>query len=330
MSSQAPSISRPLRALFFGTGDIARPAFQALRERPDVELLGLVTQPDKPVGRHQVLTAPAIKGDALAMGLAVWQPEKAGQLADDWRVLSPDIFVVMAYGQILPKALIDLPTQVCWNLHASLLPRHRGASPIQAALLAGDRETGVTVMHVVRALDAGDIVLAESLEIKSGETGGQLHDRLAALAPVAMNRALDLLVEGQAPRTPQDPEQVTVLGKLERGHGHLDWTRPADELARRIHAFDPWPGTFTHLPGGKVLKIYPPVEVESATKPAGEIIAADAPGLLVACGKDALLIRNIQPEGKKRMTAADFLRGHQLPPSAVLGNPVTHPSPLEP
>jgi methionyl-tRNA formyltransferase len=322
MSALAQPPTLPLRAIFFGTGDIARPAFQALRERTDIHLLGLVTQPDKPVGRHQVLTPPAIKLDAVAAGVPVWQPEKAGQMIEEWRALSPDIFVVMAYGQILPQSLIDVPTLVCWNLHASLLPRHRGASPIQAALLAGDRETGVTVMHVVRALDAGDIVLPESITIEPGETGGHLHDRLAALAPVAMNRALDLLVQGKAPRVPQDPGRVTVLGKLERAHGLLDWSRPADELARRIHAFDPWPGTFTHLPGGKVLKVYPPVEAETLNGPAGTLLSADPHGLLVACGKGSLRVTHIQPEGKKRMSAADFLRGHPLSPSSMLGFPI--------
>lgn len=326
--AQPPTL--PLRAIFFGTGDIARPAFHSLQARPDIDLLGLVTQPDKPVGRHQVLTPPAIKLDAIATGVPVWQPEKTRQMVDEWRAMAPDIFVVMAYGQILSQSLIDVPSLACWNLHASLLPRHRGASPIQAALLAGDRETGVTVMHVVKALDSGDVVLAESLAIEPGETGGQLHDRLAALAPLAMNRALDLLFQGKAPRAPQDPDRVTVLGKLERAHGQLDWTRPADELGRRVHAFDPWPGTFTHLPGGKVLKIYPPVEVEAASGSVGEILSAGEDGLRIACGQGSLRVSNIQPDGKKRMTVADFLRGHPLSATTVLGHPIDPPPSRQP
>ena len=309
------------RAVFFGTGDIARPAFQALAAYPGVELLGLVTQPDKPVGRHQILTPPAIKSDALSLGLPVWQPARAKAFIDDLAALDADLFVVMAYGQILPQRLIDLPRLACLNLHASLLPRHRGASPVQAAILAGDTETGITVMHIALELDAGDIVLAETTPILPGETGGQLHDRLADLAPVAMRRALDALLAGTAPRIPQEAALVTVLGKLERADGRLDWSGQADELARRVRAFDPWPGTFTTLPDGKILKIHAPVhavENESSSIP-GSVLASDRSALLVACGKGALRLGQVQPEGKRRMSAADFLRGHPLPPGTRLG-----------
>ena len=311
----------PCRAVFFGTGDIARPAFQALASFPGIELLGLVTQPDKPVGRHQVLTPPAIKSDALALGLPTWQPEKARDFIDELAALDADLFLVMAYGQILPQRLIDLPKLACLNLHASLLPRHRGASPIQSALLAGDAETGITVMHIARELDAGDIVLAEKTAILAGETGGQLHDRLAELAPIAMGRALTALLAGTAARVPQAPAQVTVLGKLERADGRIDWTRDAAALARRVHAFDPWPGTFTTLPDGKHLKIHAPAEAVEISSPAapGTVLASDANHLLVACGAGALRLGQVQPEGKRRMAAADFLRGHPLAPGTRLG-----------
>jgi methionyl-tRNA formyltransferase len=315
------SSNSPRRAVFFGTGEIARPAFQALAAYPGIELLGLVTQPDKPVGRHQILTPPAIKSDALALGLPVWQPAKAKAFIDELAALAADLFVVMAYGQILPQRLIDLPRLACLNLHASLLPRHRGASPIQAAILAGDTETGITVMHIALELDAGDMVLAETTPILPGETGGQLHNRLADLAPVAMRRSLDSLLAGTASRTPQDPSLVTVLGKLERADGRLDWSRDAAELARRVHAFDPWPGTFTTLPDGKILKIHAPaeaVEIESASLP-GTVLVSDGSALLVACGKGALRLRQVQPEGKRRMSVADFLHGHSLPSGMRLG-----------
>jgi methionyl-tRNA formyltransferase len=315
------SSNPPRRAVVFGTGDIARPAFRALASYPGIELLGLVTQPDKPVGRHQILTPPAIKTDALALGLPVWQPEKARDFIDGLAALDADLFIVMAYGQILPQRLIDLPRLACLNLHASLLPRHRGASPIQSAVLAGDAETGITVMHIARELDAGDMILAEKTPILPGETGGQLHDRLAEIAPVAMRRALDPLLAGDAPRVPQDPASVTVLGKLERADGRLDWSRDAAELARRIHAFDPWPGTFTTLPGGKILKVHAPaeaVENASASVP-GALLASDGSALLVACGSGAVRLGQVQPEGKRRMSAADFLRGHPLAPGTRLG-----------
>ena len=313
----------PLRAVFFGTGDIARPAFASLAGRADITLCGLVTQPDKPVGRHQVLTPPAIKTDALAAGVPVWQPERAGDMTDALAALAPDVFLVMAYGQILPQRLIDVPRLVCWNLHASLLPRHRGASPIQAALLAGDPESGVTVMHVVRALDAGDNVLAARLPVLPGETGGSLHDRLAALAPVAMNKAIDLLVAGRAPRTPQDPALVTVQGKLGRADGELDWHQPAGILARKIHAFDPWPGTSARMEGGKGMKIFPPIAVEEGFGRPGETLAAGPDGLVVACGSGALRITTVQPEGKRRMTVAEYLRGTQGAPRFEIHSPPT-------
>lgn len=315
------TLRSPCRAVFFGTGDIARPALQALVSHPGTVVLGLVTQPDKPVGRHQVLTPPAIKTDALAFGLPVWQPEKAKAFTDELSALDADLFVVMAYGQILPQRLIDLPKLACLNLHASLLPRHRGASPIQGAILAGDLETGVTVMHIARELDAGDIVLAEKIPILPGETGGQLHDRLAGLAPVAMLRAVDALLAGTAPRVPQDPALATVLGKLERADGRLDWSQDADALARRIHAFDPWPGTFTTMLDGKILKIHAPAEAmeNAASTEPGCVLAAHDASLVVACGTGALRLARVQPEGKRRMDVADFLRGHALLPGTRFG-----------
>lgn len=323
MVETVSQIRLPVRAVFFGTGDIARPSLNELAAYPGIEVLGLVTQPDKPVGRHHALTPPAIKTDAVAFGLPVWQPEKAGAFIDHLAALRADLFLVMAYGQILPQRLIDLPTLACLNLHASLLPRHRGASPIQAAILAGDAETGITVMHIARELDAGDIVLAEATPILPGETGGALHDRLAELAPIAMRRALDALLAGTAPRVPQDRSLVTEMGKLERADGWLDWPEPAAALARRVHAFDPWPGTFTTLPGGKILKIHAPVEaieMDHQSAP-GTLLASDGLSLLVACGSGALRPREVQPEGKRRMPATDFLRGHPLPPGTIFGTP---------
>ena len=315
-----PETSSPKpRAVFFGTGEIARPAFHALLARRDIAVIGLVTQPDKPVGRHQVLASPAIKDDALAAGVEVWQPEKARDITGTLAALEPDIFIVMAYGQILPQALLDVPRLACWNLHASLLPRHRGASPIQAALLAGDSESGVTVMHVARALDAGDIVLAEKITLAPGETGGELHDRLAQLAPIVMNHALDLLLAGSAPRVPQDPALVTVLGKLERRDGVLDWTGSAVDVARKIHAFHPWPGTSTRLPGGKLLKIFPPVAAMETPGPPGRVLESGPDHITVGCGSGSLRIHAVQPDGKRRMGIADFLHGHALPKGQVLG-----------
>ena len=301
-----------MRTVFLGTGDIALPSFSLLAGDPGIELVALVTQPDKPAGRHKILKAPRIKQAAGEAGIEVLQPEKSREAIPRLAEIRADLFVVMAYGQILPPALLEMPRLACWNLHASLLPRHRGASPIQAAILSGDAETGVTVMHVARELDAGDVVLAERTPIEPGETGGRLHDRLAGLAPVALARALDLLRRGDPPRQPQQASLVTYLGKLRREDGHLDWTRRSGDLERLVRAFEPWPSTFTTLPDGQHLKVFPPVAVVESEGPPGTILSSGPDGLVVACGGGALRIACVQPEGGRRMPAADFLRGHRL------------------
>jgi len=302
-----------MRLIFVATGDIALPAFRHLLEhgpRP----LALVTQPDKPVGRHQALTPPQIKVEALVAGIPVYQPEKIGDATADLASLEPEILVVMAYGQILKNDIITLPGKAIINLHASILPQYRGASCIQAAIDHGDAETGITVMHVVRKLDAGDVIVIKTLPIGPQETGGELHDRLADLAPLALAEALQQLENGTATRTPQDDAAHTYAPKLERDHGRLDWTQSAAALERRIRAYDPWPGTYTvALEAGreKRLKIFPPVAVVESVLSPGEVFVEDG-RLLVGCGAGALMIQQVQPEGSKRMSATDYLRGRKL------------------
>ena len=302
-----------MRIAFIGTGEIAIPSFKRLVAE-GLKPVVLVTQPDKPVGRHHTLTPPAIKTVAIEAGIPVLQPEKVREVIDELAALDLDLMVVMAYGQILPKKLIGLPKIACLNLHASLLPKYRGAACIQASIEAGDAETGITVMHVVKALDAGDIILAKSIAIGDQETGGELHDRLAELAPEAMWEAIEQLASETASRTPQDEAQVSYISKLERDHGRLDFSRSAEELERQIRAYDPWPGTFTTLQeAGKErrLKIYPPTAVADLDLPAGELKAIDG-RLFVGCGKGALRLHEVQPEGSRRMKAEDYLRGRQL------------------
>jgi methionyl-tRNA formyltransferase len=301
-----------MRLIFIATGDIALPSFRWLLEhgpRP----VALVTQPDKPVGRHQTLTPPAIKVEALAAGIPVFQPETIGDITAELAVLEPEILVVMAYGQILRDNILTLASKAIINLHASLLPKYRGAACIQAAIDAGDAETGITAMHVVRQLDAGDIIVARSIPIAPGETGGSLHDRLADLAPAVMAEALERLADGTAPRIPQDAAASSYIPKLERDDGHLDWTRDAAAIERRIRAYDPWPGTFTIITGEsgpKRLKIFPPATVLDMDLSPGEIVTVDGQ-LIIGCGTGALRLESIQPEGRRRMSAADYLRGHQ-------------------
>jgi methionyl-tRNA formyltransferase len=301
-----------MRIAFLGTGEIAIPSFERLIAE-GMKPVVLVTQPDKPVGRHHTLTPPAIKTVAIEAGIPVLQPEKVREVIDELAALDLDLMVVMAYGQILPKKLIALPKIACINLHASLLPKYRGAACIQAAIEAGDSETGITVMHVVKALDAGDIISAKSIVIGEQETGGELHDRLAELAPEAMWEAIGRLASGTASRTPQDEAQVSYISKLDRDHGRLDFIRPATELERQIRAYDPWPGTFTVLTeAGKErrLKVFPPVEVLDRDLSPGEWEMSDGQ-LVVGCGQGALRLTQVQPEGARRMSAEEFLRGRK-------------------
>ena len=300
------------RIIFIATGDIALPSFRHLLEcgpRP----LALVTQPDKPVGRHQALTPPAIKLAAIEAGIPVFQPEKIGDAAAELAALEPELLVVMAYGQILRRDVLTLAGKAIINLHASLLPKYRGAACIQAAIDAGDAETGITAMHVVRELDAGDIILARAIPIAADETGGTLHDRLADLAPEVLAETLRKLADGTADRVSQDEALVSYVPKLEREHGRLDWTQPAEALERRIRAYDPWPGTYAvAIEGGseKRLKIFPPTRTTDVSLEPGEV-SGEGGKLIVGCGAGALELTLVQPEGGRRMSAEDYLRGRR-------------------
>ena len=307
-----------MRIVFCGTGAIGALALKALLTSEKHTVVGVITQPDKPAGRDLKPRMSAIKQIALAQNLPVQQPEKLRSAAalDDLRALVPDLMVVAAYGQILPKSVLETPRLGCLNLHASLLPRHRGASPIHAAILAGDHETGITVMYMDEGLDTGDILLAQKLAIGSDETTGQLHDRLADLAALCLLEALDLLEQGNAPRIPQDSALATYAPKLKKNDGLLDWHQPAEALATRIRAMSPWPGATTRL-AGQTLKIHA-AATDSASGAPGEILAS-APGVLrVACGSGSLVLLSLQLEGRKRLPAAEFLRGHPLPPGTRL------------
>jgi len=253
-----------------------------------------------------------VKTEALARGIPVAQPER---IRKDFSILvewSPDLMVVAAYGQILPQAILDLPRLGCLNLHASLLPRHRGASPVHASILAGDAETGITSMYVDAGLDTGDILLARSLPIFSGETAGELHDRLAALAPAVLLESLELLENGSAPRTPQDSTFATYAPKLERHDGRLDWLQPAASLVRRVRAMTPWPGASARL-AGNIMKIHAAEQAQECGEP-GTVLSAGPHGIVVATGAASLVLREVQMEGRKRLSAGDFLRGFPVSP----------------
>lgn len=296
-----------MRIVFIGTGEIGAPTLRAL-QKSEHELVGVVTQPDKPVGREQKITAPPIKAAISPATIPILQPPKIknAEAIEQIRALAPDVIVVMAYGQILPRHVLDIPKLACLNLHASLLPRLRGAAPIQAAIAAGDRETGITVMYMDEGLDTGDMLLQRRIEISGNETGGSLHDRLAEIAPGALLEALQLLINGNAPRIPQDKESATYAPKLEREAGRIDWTEPAEVIERKIRAYNPWPGAFTQF-NNKKLKIFSASIVDLHGKQ-GEILSKDTE-LVIGAGDRAVSLNEVQLEGKRRMSAAEFLRG---------------------
>jgi methionyl-tRNA formyltransferase len=309
-----------MRILYIGSGDIGLPALTWLLDSGH-EIAAVFTQPDKPAGRRMELLAPPVKNLAVARGIPVFQPVKlrAADSVAHIRSFEADLIVVMAYGQILPKGVLEAARIACINLHASILPRHRGAAPIQAAILAGDTESGVTVMYMAEGLDTGDILLIHRLPIHRHETGGSLHDRLAAATPAALAEAVALLASGAAPRIPQDDALATYAKKLGREDGLIVWDRPSAEVSRLIRAMNPWPGAFTWLPGARKLKIHAAALDPRRSGAPGTVLRADARGILVGCGSGAILLRDVQLEGKRRMSARDFLTGRPLAPGAMLG-----------
>ena len=304
-----------MRIVFIGTGEIGVPVLQSLLESPVHQLVGVVTQPDKPVGREQRIEAPPIKAALPGSVLPILQPAriKNEQAVAEIQALQPDLIVVMAYGQILPRSVLQIPRVACLNLHASLLPRHRGAAPIQAALTAGDRESGITVMYMDEGLDTGDILLQSRLEIAADETGGSLHDRLAQIAPGALNEALTQLEHGSASRLPQDSTLATYAPKLEREHGRIDWMEPAAVIERKIRAFNPWPGAFALLRDEtdreRKLKIFSAKVIDIVGQSPGEIVPSEG-AIVIAATDGALSLGEVQLEGKRRMKADEFLRGY--------------------
>jgi len=304
-----------MRVVFIGTGEIGGPTLQALLQSREHQLTGVVTQPDKPVGREQRIEPSPIKKGLVGTKIRILQPAriKDPQSIEEIRTLLPDVIVVMAYGQILSRTILEIPALACLNLHASLLPRHRGAAPIQAAIASGDSETGITVMYMDEGLDTGDILLQRKIGVLPTDTGGSLHDRLAQIAPEALLDALKLLAQGNPPRVAQDSALATYAPKLSRENGRIDWTEPAKVVERKIRAYDPWPGAFailTDRPGRELkLKILS-VQIVDAKGSPGEVLCADNRGLIVATGEKALSLQKVQLEGKWRMGIQDFVRGH--------------------
>jgi methionyl-tRNA formyltransferase len=307
-----------MKLIFAGTPEFAARALAALITAGH-EIALVLTQPDRPAGRGMKLTPSSVKQLALQHGLPVAQPltlkdVEAQQMLRD---VGADAMVVAAYGLILPEAVLDIPPLGCLNIHASLLPRWRGAAPIQRAILAGDSETGVTIMQMDVGLDTGAMLLKRVVPITVADNAASLHDKLAEAGGEAIVSALTQLAQGTLPGEAQDDAQANYAAKLSKEEARVDWQRPASELARAVRGYNPFPGAFTSLQG-EPLKLWQAAEAEGKGQP-GKILAADSRGVLVACGDGALLVTELQRAGGKRLAVAQFLAGNPMPVGQTLG-----------
>lgn len=307
-----------IRTVFMGTPEFAVPTLKGLLAA-GVNLVGVYTQPDRPKGRGKKMAASPVKNVALEEGLPVFQPQKLRdpEAVEQLRALEPDLIVVVAYGQILPKAVLDIPRYHCINVHASLLPRYRGAAPINKAIIDGETETGVTTMLMDVGLDTGAMLVKMSLPIGSDETAGQLHDRLALLGRKAMEETLEQLCAGTLEAQEQDDGLSCYAPMMKKEDGMIDWTRPARDIHNQVRGLDPWPGAYTRL-DGEVLKIAMTKVDDGGSGKPGEILAADKTGVRIACGHGTLVVGELQLPGKKRLAAMNFLSGKPLFPGTCL------------
>ena len=301
-----------MRVIFMGTPDIAATCLKKILD-DGFEVVGVWTQPDRPKGRGMKMVMSPVKELALAHNLPVFQPEnfRAGEDVQAIRDLNPDVIAVVAYGRILPQRVLDIPTWDCVNIHASLLPQYRGSAPYQWAVLDGLKETGVSAQHMVREMDAGDVIDVEKTEIGENETAGELLDRLAGLAAKLLSRVLARVKSGdQCPGTPQNPENITFAPMLDKTMCPIDWNRPAQQVHNQVRGLHPWPVATMELKGQK-FKVHATRIVEGKGQP-GEILGLTKTGLKIACGEGAVEVISLQAEGGKRMNAPDYFRGHPL------------------
>jgi len=303
-----------MKVLFMGTPDFAVPSLKCLLGA-GYEVVGVFTQPDRPKNRGMKLQAPPVKEFALQHDIPVFQPEKLkdGTAASIIRELNPDLIVVAAYGRILPKEILDFPELGCINVHSSLLPKYRGAAPIHWAILKGEEESGVTIMHMAEELDAGDIISQKKTMIDSDETVEVLHDRLALLGAELLIETILEILKGTAKRTQQDKDFVSYAPMLSRDLSPMNWTHSAQALHNQVRGLIPWPSAVTEFSGVRCKILKTKVLQETSEEPAGTVLEAGNAGIKVACGGGSvLLIEELQPEGKRRMSAADYLRGNPL------------------
>ncbi|MCF7816430.1 MAG: methionyl-tRNA formyltransferase [Kiritimatiellales bacterium] len=306
-----------MRIIFMGSAELAIPSLKAVLGNGKDEVVGVVSQPDRPAGRKRIPSPCPLKAFAEKQGLNVMTPEKIGDPAsvDMLAALKPDLFIVVAYGQYIPSRVIHLAPCEAINMHPSLLPKYRGSAPIQWAIANGDSLTGVSIIYLAQKMDAGDILRQETYPISDADTSGELHGKLAVLGADLLLQAIDDIRNRTVKRVVQDEARVMEIRKLTKEDGEIDWTLPAESIRNRIRAFDPWPGSTCKLPGGEVLKIWRADREEGRGVP-GEVLDGQ---LLVATGDGALRLAEVQPTGKKRMTAASFLNGSPVPAGSRLG-----------
>jgi methionyl-tRNA formyltransferase len=312
-----------MKLLYMGTPAASADCLRRLAREP-WPIVGVVTQPDRPKGRSRTPKPSPVKEAASELGLVVHQPVMASapEFLDVVRGLAPDITVVFAFGEIVTEAFLDLASISTVNLHLSLLPKYRGAAPVQWAIANGETETGVTVMHLVKKMDAGDIILQRSEPIRPDDTGASLEARLAGIGAELLVEAIRALESGTAPRTPQNHDEATFAPKLKKEDGLIDWTQPGEAIERRVRAFIPWPTAYTFLPasgGTKMLRVLEARVVDGDGAPGTVLV--DRKRLRVGTGAGLLEIARLQPEGKRPMTAAEFLAGHRVEPGTMLGGP---------
>lgn len=293
------------RLIFAGTPDFALASLEALVDSGRTPV-AVLTQPDRPAGRGKKLRASPVKQYALEKDIPVLQPQtlRDESIVAEIKALQPDLMIVAAYGLILPQNVLDIPTRGCLNVHASVLPRWRGAAPIQAAILAGDHATGISLMQMEAGLDSGPVFHIETLDIGDDETAGELHDRLAALGGASLVEKLDDIIAGRIEAEEQDESLVTFAPKIETRDAKIDWTVAAEEAARRVRAYNPFPGAF-FFAGEHRIKLWRATRVDGAARP-GTVLQADRDAIVIACGKDALRLDELQLPGKRRATAIEF------------------------
>jgi len=309
-----------LKIIFLGTSEFSCPSLDSLLESPH-EVIGAVTQPDRPKGRGQKFSPSPVKSLAIAKALPVFQPERIRDPSslELLKSLHPDLMVVVAYGQILSPAVLAIPPRGCVNVHASLLPKFRGAAPIARAVLAGENRTGVTTMLMDAGMDTGPILLTAQTDVEESDTLGTLHDRLARMGAHLLVQTLEGLEKGTLTALPQDPSLATYAPKIQREEGQINWLTPARQLFNLVRAFDPWPGAFT-VWAGRILKLFQPRILAAEAKEApGTVVETSAAGLRIATSHGDLLIRELQLENRPRMSVNEFLRGYPLKPGVQLG-----------